>query len=72
MTFNLNEIINNPVLFAIFLLWSLVWKGIALWHAAGNKQKVWYILILVLNTMGLLEITYLILLRRKLNGTKEK
>lgn len=72
MTFNLNEIINNPVLFAIFLIWSLVWKGIALWHAAGNKQKVWYILILVLNTMGLLEITYLILLRRKLNGTKEK
>jgi len=72
MTFNLNEIINNPVLFAIFLLWSLVWKGIALWHAAGNKQKVWYILILVLNTIGLLEITYLILLRIKLNGTKEK
>ena len=65
-------LIENKVLAILIILWTLVWKGIALWHSAGNKQKVWYILILVLNTMGFLEIIYLILLRRKSNGTKEK
>lgn len=41
------------------LLWSLFWKGWALWQAAGRKNKVWFIVIFLVNTVGLLEIFYL-------------
>lgn len=44
--------------FIILMVWSIVWKGLALWKAAKNNDNVWYILMLVLNTSGILEIIY--------------
>lgn len=44
----------------LMIIWVLFWKGLALWQAAGRKQKIWFVAILVLNTMGILEIFYLI------------
>lgn len=46
--------------FLVLFAWSLVWKGLALWHAAGNKQKNWFILLLLVNTAGILELVYLL------------
>lgn len=46
-------------LMPILVLWSIVWKGLALWHSAGRKQGWWFIALLVVNTMGILEIFYL-------------
>ena len=43
---------------APLLLWSLVWKGLALWHAARREEKVWYIVLLLVNTAGILEIIF--------------
>lgn len=44
----------------IFLsLWSLFWKGLALWRASRENQRNWFIALLVLNTLGLGEIIYL-------------
>ena len=40
-------------------LWSLAWKGVALWRAAQLRHKVWFIVILIVNTVGILEILYL-------------
>jgi methionyl-tRNA synthetase len=40
--------------------WSLFWKGLALWRAARNQHKYWFIALLVINTAGVLEILYLI------------
>jgi methionyl-tRNA synthetase len=57
--------LNNPALLTIFLIWSLVWKGLALWYSARRGQTVWYVAMLILNTVGLLEIIYLIVYRRK-------
>lgn len=45
----------------LFALWSLFWKGLALWHAAGRKQSWWFFVILIVNAGGLLEIIYLFL-----------
>lgn len=45
--------------FIIAVLWSLVWKGLALWHAARRKEKPWFIALLLINTLGILEIVYL-------------
>tara|TARA_Y100000310_G_scaffold340609_1_gene437015 strand:+ start:335 stop:688 length:354 start_codon:yes stop_codon:yes gene_type:complete len=40
--------------------WTLLWKGLGLWHAARGKQKIWFVVILIFNTMGLLPIIYLL------------
>ncbi len=48
----------TPVLLILFV-WSLIWKGFALWRAARLSQQNWFIAILVLNTAGILEIVYL-------------
>ena len=46
-------------------LWSLVWTGWALWIAARKKQKVWFIALLILNTLGILEILYIFIFSKK-------
>ncbi len=46
-------------LFIPFLIWSIFWKGMALWRSARLGQRNWFIAILVLNTIGVLEIIYL-------------
>lgn len=50
---------KNPVLTMVLLAWTMVWKGIALWKAGGLRQKWWFIVFLVLNTLGILEIIYI-------------
>ena len=52
---------GRPVYIAgliILMVWSIIWKGLALWKAAKNNDNIWYILMLVLNTSGILEIIY--------------
>lgn len=49
----------NSVLFFSVLLWSIVWKGIALWRAGRNSQPGWFIALLIINTAGIFEIIYL-------------
>ncbi len=44
-------------------IWTLAVKGYALWHAARNGQKGWFIVLLIINTLGILEIVYLIWFR---------
>jgi len=50
---------NNPYLSFLLVLWVLPWKGVALWKAARQEQKWWFIPLLVINTVGLLEILYI-------------
>lgn len=40
------------------VIWSITWTGIALWRAAQRKHLVWFIILLVTNTLGILEILY--------------
>ena len=53
----------HPFFGLAILAWSLAWKGVALWKASGLRQKYWFVAILVVNTLGLLEIIYLLLNR---------
>ena len=48
-------------LLLIVIVWSFIWKGFALWKAARRNSMVWFIVLLVVNTMGILEILYLFL-----------
>ena len=59
---------HNPLVvaaLALLAIWSLAWKGVALWKAARRDQPLWYIVILVLNTAGILEILYIFIYARR-------
>lgn len=43
----------------LLMLWTLAWKGLALWRAAQRGDTIWFLVLLVLNTVGILEIIYL-------------
>lgn len=51
----------------IAVIWTTILKGFALWYAARNKQKVWFIALLIINTVGIIEIIYLIFFRPRYN-----
>ena len=54
----------NPIWIGLAVLWTLVWKGLALWRAAGLRQRSWFIALLIINTLGILEIIYLFFVSR--------
>lgn len=47
------------IAFLLLIAWSFVWKGLALWKSAQRKEKWWFVVLLVINTVGILEILYL-------------
>lgn len=53
----------------LILAWVLPWKGIALWKAARNNSIPWFVALLVVNTMGILEILYVFLIGNKKDGS---
>mgnify|MGYP001610398830 CR=1 len=62
---NIASLLNiGPAWIALAIIWTLLWKGFALWRAAGLRQKYWFIAILLVNTLGILEIIYLFLVSR--------
>lgn len=46
-------------LLIVVALWTVVWKGLALWHAARRGEPRWFVALAVINTVGILEIIYL-------------
>jgi hypothetical protein len=50
--------LGSALLIAV-VVWSIVWKGLALWKSARTDSKIWFIVFLVVNTLGILEILYL-------------
>ncbi len=59
------DLLSNPwVLFSI-IAWTLPWKGVALWKAVSNKNKGWFIIMLVMNTLAILEIIYIFVFSKK-------
>jgi len=55
----MSSYLTNPYLLVPLILWSLFWKGLALWRAAKNNSKPWFVVLLAVNTLGILEILYL-------------
>jgi len=55
-------ILAVPALIFLIIIWSLFWKGLALWRAGQRGDKIWFVVLLVVNTMGILEIVYYFLI----------
>ncbi|MFZ2621495.1 MAG: DUF5652 family protein [Minisyncoccia bacterium] len=52
-------------LMILITLWSIPWKGMALWKAAQLSHKKWFIILLLVNTLGILDIYYIRFVARK-------
>lgn len=52
-------IFNSPGGYLVILVWSIFWKGLALWKSSQDKQRNWFIALLIVNTIGILEIVFL-------------
>ena len=55
----------DPILFTPLLIWAIAWKGLALWKCGRNTQLYWFIALLILNTLGILEIIYFFWFQKK-------
>lgn len=64
-------LMENQWALLLILAWSLPWKGVALWRAATNQQKRWFVALLLLNTLALLEIVYLFYFSKKKPKTEK-
>ncbi len=49
----------------LLAIWTLPWKAVALWKAAKLGQKIWFIILLVVNTVAILEIIYIFSIVKK-------
>ncbi|MFH1310776.1 MAG: DUF5652 family protein [Nanoarchaeota archaeon] len=64
-------------LLLVIIVWSLVWKAVALFKSARNNHIAWFVIFLLINTIGILEIIYIFVFSkmkftktRKLNKKK--
>jgi hypothetical protein len=61
---------TNSYIFIILGIWELTWKGFALWKASQNRQRNWFVTLLIINTIGILPIIYLKFFQKKLKTKK--
>ena len=60
------------IILAVALAWSLAWKGIALWVAAKKNHTAWFIVLLIVNTVGILEILYVYIFSKPQNKARKQ
>jgi hypothetical protein len=53
------------IVIIIAVLWTLFWKGYAVWTTVKKEQKGWFVVLLIFNTLGILEIIYLFAVAKK-------
>lgn len=58
------------IVITILLVWTLYWKYHAIWHAVKHDRKWWFLALLVINTLGILEILYLYVFSKKSKAVK--
>lgn len=61
----IQQALTNPMIMYPLLIWSIFWKGLALWRSARMNHKGWFIALLVINTVGIFEIVYIIVTRER-------
>ena len=44
---------------SLVIVWSMAWKGVALWRAGRNAHLGWFIALFIINSLGILPIIYI-------------
>ncbi|MBU3896847.1 MAG: hypothetical protein KJ697_02855 [Nanoarchaeota archaeon] len=68
----IEQLLSNPFILLAITFWDLSWRGWALWIAANKKDKFWFILLLVLNTVGIVPILYIFFISKMKIAKKRK
>lgn len=55
----------SPLILVVLIIWSFYWKIRALWNAARDGRRYWFFFLIIINTLGILEILYLYVFRKK-------
>jgi len=66
-----NFIETHPIAVGLAFVWVMIWKGFALWRAAERNNRLWFVVILIANTLGLLEIIYLFFITKPISRTSD-
>lgn len=61
----MQQVLTNPMIMYPLLIWSIFWKGLALWRSARMNHRGWFIALLVINTVGIFEIIYIMATRKR-------
>ena len=61
----MHTFMTNNLILILLALWTLPWKGYALWTASKKNHKMWFIALIILNTVGILEIIYIFYVAKK-------
>ncbi len=61
-----------PIGIMCLIVWSVVWTGLALWHAARRGNTGWFIWFLFVHTAGIVELIYLLTVVRIQDTTVKK
>jgi len=56
---------NNQWLITLAMIWTVPWKGVALWKSARRQDKWWFVALLLMNTLAILEILYIFVFSKK-------
>ena len=60
--------VNTAVLLisiVVISVWEVIWTGLAMWTAAKKKNKILFVIFLVVNLLAIPEIVYFIVTRKK-------
>jgi hypothetical protein len=49
----------------LILVWATVWRGFALWKSARLSHTKWFVVLCLVNTLGILEIIYIFFVAKK-------
>jgi len=60
---NLNT--SAVITLILVMIWNIIWKGMALWKSSRLSHKKWFIALMVLNTVGILDIYYIYFIANK-------
>ena len=56
---------GNIILILVIILWVLPWKIYSLWTASKNNHRTWFVILVIVNTFGILEIIYIFAVAKK-------
>ena len=56
----------------IILAWTVVWKLLGLWKSARKKHVAWFIIMGILNTIGIIPILYIFIFSKLGKSKKTK
>jgi len=65
-------IANNIWVIIILALWTIPWKGWALWKSARRGQSAWFVMMFLFNSLAILEILYIFVFSRERKKEEEK